>query len=66
MALLKEDWSLDIERIDRLPLEEQMRQVGAFTKEQFREYVSAIPIVESNACPRMVMGSKNHIVLFVR
>jgi len=54
MEILKEDGSLDIERIDSLPLEEHMRLVGTFTNEQFREYVSAIPLTESKVCPRAV------------
>lgn len=54
MALLKEDGSLDIERIDSLPLEEHMKEVGTFTHEQFKEYVSTIPLTESKVCPRAV------------
>lgn len=54
MALLKEDGSLDIEWIDSLPLEEHMRLVGTFTHKQFKEYVSAIPLTESKACPRAI------------
>lgn len=33
MALLKEDGSLDIERINKLPLEEHMNEIGSFTRE---------------------------------
>lgn len=47
MALLKEDGSLDIERINKLPLEERMKEIGSFTREHFKEYISTIPIDES-------------------
>ena len=47
MALLKEDGSLDIERINKLPLEEHMKEIGSFTREQFKQYVSTIPLNES-------------------
>lgn len=43
MALLKEDGSLDIERINNLPREERQKMIGSFTRAQFREYVSSIP-----------------------
>lgn len=46
MALLKEDGSLDIERINKLPREERMREIGSFTREQFQEYLSKIPLNE--------------------
>ena len=48
MALLKEDGSLDVERINRLPLEEYEKEIGALTQEQYKEYVSKLPINESN------------------
>ena len=54
MVQLKEDGSLDIERINRLPLEEHMKEVGSFTREQFRQYVSTIPINESKTATRAV------------
>ena len=54
MALLKEDGSLDIERINNLPLEEHMREVGSFTQDQFKEYISTIPVDDSHSCPRSV------------
>ena len=55
MALLKEDGSLDIERINKLTLEEHMKEIGSFTREQFREYVSTIPINEGRNYPRSVV-----------
>ena len=47
MAFLKEDGSLDIERINKLPLEEYMDMMGDLTQEQVREYVTKLPINES-------------------
>ena len=47
MALLKEDGSLDIERINKLPLEEWMKEIGNLTDKQFNEYNSKSPINES-------------------
>lgn len=40
MALLKEDGSLDVERIRALPLEEHKREVESMNQSQFREYYS--------------------------
>lgn len=48
MALLKEDGSLDVERINQLPLEEYMEEMGSLTQEQVKEYLSKVPLVESN------------------
>ena len=48
MALLKEDGSLDIERINSLPLEEYMEAMGDLTEEQIKEYNSKLPLNESN------------------
>ena len=47
MMFLKEDRSLDIERINKLPLEEYMDMMGDLTQEQVREYVTKLPINES-------------------
>lgn len=47
MALLKEDGSLDIERIKNLPIFEWMDLMGELTDEQFEEYTSKSPINES-------------------
>ena len=47
MALLKEDGSLDIERINALPIEEYMQEMGTLTQEQVEEYFSKIPLNES-------------------
>ena len=40
---LKEDGSLDIERINKLPIEEYIEVVGAFTQEQYKYYSSQLP-----------------------
>ena len=47
MALLKEDGSLDIERINQLPIEEYMDEIGDLTEEQLRVYISKLPKNES-------------------
>lgn len=47
MVFLKEDGSLDIERINALPLEEYMDMMGDLTQEQTREYLTKLPISES-------------------
>lgn len=46
MALLKEDGSLDVERINKLPREEKKREMAKFTREQMKEYISKLPINE--------------------
>lgn len=40
MKYLKEDGSLDIKRINQLPIEEYMDVVGDLTEEQYKEYRS--------------------------
>ena len=47
MAFLKEDGSLDIERIQQLPYDEYMYELTHFTKEQREEYFSALPEFKS-------------------
>ena len=54
MALLKEDGSLDVERINNLPREEKIREIGRFTRKQMSEYMSKIPINESH-CPLKII-----------
>ena len=44
---LKEDSSLDVERINKLPYEEYMDVMGTLTEAQVNEYLSALPINES-------------------
>ncbi len=55
MAYLKEDGSLDIERINSLPYEEYMDAMGDLTQEQVQEYLSKLPIDESNEPMRAVV-----------
>ena len=55
MARLKEDGSLDVERINNLPLEEYEEEIGTLTEEQYKEYVSKLPINESNEPMRAVV-----------
>lgn len=57
MILLKEDGSLDIERIKALPLKEYICQISHLTKEQHKEYVSKIPINESKKPLPIIYGS---------
>ena len=54
MALLKEDGSLDVERINNLPLKEYMEEIGDFTEEQYMEYVSKLPVNDSNEPVRVI------------
>ena len=44
MEYLKEDGSLDVERIRKLPLEEKCRVIGRFTREQVEEYFSQMSV----------------------
>ena len=46
MTLLKEDGSLDIERINKLPIIEWMNLMGELTDEQYEEYTKS-PLYES-------------------
>ena len=55
MALLKEDSSLDIERINNLPFEEYMNTMGDLTQEQVKEYLSKLPINESKESMKAVL-----------
>ena len=54
MALLKEDGSMDVERINSLPLEEYMEEMGTLTQEQVKEYISKLPVNESAESVRAV------------
>lgn len=46
MALLKEDGSLDVERINQLPIDEYIHEIENLTNDQFEEYSSKRPINE--------------------
>lgn len=54
MVFLKEDGTLDIERIDQLPVEEHMKMLGEFTSKQMDYYMSTLPADGSN-CPRNII-----------
>lgn len=43
MVFLKEDGSLDIERINQLPIEEYMKMIGELSDEQLIQYDSTFP-----------------------
>ena len=64
MALLKGDGSLDVERINKLPLEEYMDVMGDLTQEQVKEYLSKTPIDESKepVCPIKVNYTINDLL----
>ena len=49
MALLKEDGSLNVEWINKLPLEEHLNTVASLTPKQRKEYCSKQPIKESKS-----------------
>lgn len=51
MEYLKEDGRLDIERISKLPLEEKLRVIGRFTREQVEEYFSKVPVCHGPVKP---------------
>lgn len=50
MALLKEDGSLDVERINNLPFEEHVREISNLSQEQFKEYFSKLPSTYNPIC----------------
>ncbi|MCF0179198.1 MAG: hypothetical protein HUJ97_02980 [Bacteroidales bacterium] len=54
MVYLNENGSLDIERINSLPLEEHMKVIGSLTKEQYKEFLSSLPLNESREHTRAV------------
>ena len=55
MKYLKENGKLDIKRINQLPIEEYMDVVGDLTEEQYKEYLSKLPINESNESMKAVV-----------
>lgn len=44
-TLLKEDGSLDVEWINKQPLDERLKEMSKFTREQMEEYFSKAGIV---------------------
>ena len=55
MVFLKEDGSLDIERINKLPIEEYMKMIGELTDEQYHFYVSTLPINEGHQLTKAIV-----------
>ena len=55
MALLKEDGSLNIEWINKLPYEEYMNAMENLTQEQVEEYLSTLPMNESKVPVKVTM-----------
>ena len=54
MALLKEDGSLDIERINQLPIEEYIQEIESLNEEQYKDYFSRLPINKSKQCTKAI------------
>ena len=52
--MLKEDGSLNVELINKLPLEEYMETMGDLTQEQVKEYLCKTPINESKESMRAI------------
>lgn len=48
---LKEDGSLDVECINKLPLEEYMHTIGGLTQEQVKEYISGVLLIRESQEP---------------
>ena len=57
MGFLKEDGSLDIERINKLPLEERMHAIAHLTKEEREKYISKLPLNESKNTRPIIYGN---------
>ena len=58
MVLLKEDGGLDIERINKLPLEERFKMVASLSRKQLKEYLSKQPINETKNSTRSIRVNK--------
>lgn len=58
MSLLKEDGSLDVEWINRLPLEEHFKVVESLTEKQFKKYLSKKTIDEAANYPHKTYVDK--------
>lgn len=55
MVLLKEDGSLDIERINRLPIDDYMEVVGGFTEKQYNDFFTKQPINEGKEPVKVIL-----------
>lgn len=49
---------MDVEKINRLSLEERFDAIGSLTKKQLQEYLSKQPINESKNYPRYIRVDK--------
>ena len=58
MVFLKEDGSLDIERINKLPLDEYWDMMGSLTEEQVAEYNRNLPINENASFIRIMKADR--------
>jgi hypothetical protein len=58
MVFLKEDGSLDIERINNLPIEEYWDMMGELTETQVIEYNSKLSLNESNEPMKALIVTK--------
>lgn len=58
MEYLNDDGSLDIERINQLPMLDYMDVIGILTTEQYEYYLSNSPVNELNGC------AKNELIDF--
>ncbi len=59
MVFLKKDGSLDIERINNLPIEEYWDMMGQLTEKQVVEYNSKLPLNESKEPMKVVSVNKS-------
>ena len=64
MAFFKEDGSLDIEWINKLPLEEHFKVVESLTEKQFKEYLSKKTINESEQVSVMSTWNQEQIMSY--
>jgi len=55
MTLLKEDGSLDVERIKRLPYKEYIIETANYSQEQIDEIYASIPLYESKRSKRAIV-----------
>ncbi len=55
MVPLKENGELDVERINNLPIEEYMEVIGGLTDEQYKEYLSKLPVTGTKEPVRAIV-----------
>lgn len=54
MALLKEDGSLDIEKINKLPLDEYKKEIYSLSREQYKEFMD-------NSCRGIIKENQKQV-----